>query len=100
MVDEVEPIIKKAIEENLAKAQAMMEQTRALQSDVARLQSQQHYSSADLQPRDPQPQQRQPQAQEQQPAQQQPSARIPSYDAGRRRHAPLTLVQAQPRLGQ
>ena len=54
------------------KAQAMMEQMRALQSDLARLQSQQHYSSADLQPRDPQPQRRPPQAQEQQPAQQPP----------------------------
>ena len=54
------------------KAQAMMEQMRALQSDVARLQSQQHYSSADLQPRDPQPQRQPPQAQEQQPAQQPP----------------------------
>ena len=53
------------------KAQAMMEQMRALQSDLARLQSQQHYSSADLQPRDPQPQRRPPQAQEQ-PAQQPP----------------------------
>ena len=54
------------------KAQAMMEQMRALQSDLARLQSQQHYSSADLQLRDPQPQLRLLQAQEQQPAQQPP----------------------------